>query len=415
MLIYEKNSYWLMIICILGIMILGISSDGIVPSFLGFLKLQTHASRLINDFTAIGGVGGALFNAGIMGFLCLLLIKLSEISLSGPTIAAFFTIVGFSLFGKTPLNTIPIVIGVFIASKVSGKSFGNYILFALFGTALGPLVSYLLFEAGFTGIYAIPLAVLSGIIAGFFLPGLAMAMLRMHEGFNLYNIGLTCGFLSLFIASFLVGAKQDISIKIIWNTTPHLALTLLTPGISLLLIIWGAFMDGPKLGRNLLKIMKLSGRLPTDFMYNVSPGSAYVNAGLLGLIATSYLLIIKAPFNGPVIGGLFTVIGFATFGKHLRNCWPVALGVIIASLVYGKSLNAPGPVLAVLFVTTLAPLSGEFGPVIGVTAGFVHLSLVLRTAAWHGGLDLYNNGFAGGLTATLFIAIIQWFKGIKNK
>jgi hypothetical protein len=415
MLSYEKNSYWLMIICALGIMILGISSDGIVSSLLGFLKLQTHASRLINDFTAIGGVGGAFFNAGIMGFLSLILIKLSKVSLSGPTIAAFFTIVGFSLFGKTPLNTIPIVIGVFIASKVSGKSFSNYILFALFGTALGPLVSYLLFEAGFTGIYAIPLGVVSGIIAGFFLPSLGMAMLRLHEGFNLYNMGLTCGFLALFFASFLVGAKQDISINVIWNTKPHLVLTLLTPGLSILLIIWGTIMDGSNLGKNLLSIMKLSGRLPSDFMSTVSPGSAYVNAGLLGLLATSYLLIIKVPFNGPVIGGLFTVIGFATFGKHLKNCWPVALGAIIASLVYGKSLNAPGPVLAVLFVTTLAPLSGEFGPIIGVAAGFVHLSLVLRTASWHGGLDLYNNGFAGGLTATLFIAIIQWFKGIKNK
>lgn len=160
--------------------------------------------------------------------------------------------------------------------------------------------------------------------------------------------------------------------------------------------------------------MNLSGRLPTDFMDSVSPGSALVNAGLLGLAGTAYVFLIKAPFNGPVIGGLFTLIGFATFGKHLKNCWPIALGVIIATLLYGKSLHAPGPVLAFLFATTLAPLSGEFGPLMGITAGFVHLSLVERSAAWHGGLDLYNNGFAGGLTATLFVAIIQWFKKIKN-
>jgi lysylphosphatidylglycerol synthetase-like protein (DUF2156 family) len=161
--------------------------------------------------------------------------------------------------------------------------------------------------------------------------------------------------------------------------------------------------------------MKLSGRLPTDFMFSVSPGSALVNAGLLGLIASLYIYLIKAPFNGPVIGGLFTVIGFAAFGKHLKNCWPTALGVVIATLVFGKTLNAPGPVLAFLFVTTLAPLSGEFGPLVGLAAGFVHLAIVERTAAWHGGLDLYNNGFAGGLTATLFLAIIQWFKGTKKR
>jgi len=65
-------------------------------------------------------------------------------------------------------------------------------------------------------------------------------------------------------------------------------------------------------------------------------------------------------------------------------------------------------VLALLFGTTLAPLAGEFGPATGFVAGCVHLVLVEQTAAWHGGLDLYNNGFAGGLTATLFVAVIQW-------
>jgi len=415
MLYYERKSYWLMIICAIGMMLLGIFSDGLIPSLQGFLTLQTHAARLINDFTVVGGVGGALVNAGFMGLLSLILIRLCDISLSGPTIAAFFTIVGFSLFGKTPLNTLPIVLGVYIASKVGGKSFSSYILFALFGTALGPLVSYLSFEAGFTGIYGLIFGLIGGTVAGFILPSLGMAMLRMHEGFNLYNMGLTCGFLALFFASFIVGAQRDIGIKIIWNTQAHLGLILLTPVISLLLIIWGSIMDGPKLGKNLLSIMKLSGRLPTDFMHSVSPGSALVNAGLLGLIGSLYIFLIKAPFNGPVIGGLFTVIGFATFGKHLRNCWPGALGVIIATLLFGKSLSAPGPLLAFLFVSTIAPLSGEFGPLIGLAAGFVHLSLVERTAVWHGGLDLYNNGFAGGLTATLFLALIQWFKGIKNR
>ena len=138
------------------------------------------------------------------------------------------------------------------------------------------------------------------------------------------------------------------------------------------------------------------------------------NAGILGMAGTAYLFLIKADINGPVIGGLLTVMGFATFGKHPRNSFPVAAGVIAATLVFGKSLTAPGPVLALLFATTLAPLAGEFGPFIGFAAGFVHLLIVERSAAWHGGLDLYNNGFAGGLTATLFVAIIQWIKALKR-
>jgi hypothetical protein len=172
-------------------------------------------------------------------------------------------------------------------------------------------------------------------------------------------------------------------------------------------------MDGKEIWPNLKAIMKLTGRLPSDFMENVSPGSALVNTGLLGLAGSAYLLIIGADFNGPTLGGLLTVMGFASFGKHPRNCWPVAVGVITATLVFGKSLTAPGPVLALLFGTTLAPLAGEFGPWIGMAAGFLHLVMVERTAAWHGGMDLYNNGFAGGLTAAFFVALIEWRRSNK--
>jgi hypothetical protein len=70
-----------------------------------------------------------------------------------------------------------------------------------------------------------------------------------------------------------------------------------------------------------------------------------------------------------------------------------------------------GPLLAALFATTLAPLSGKFGPVVGVLAGMVHLTLVMRTAPWFAGFNLYNNGFAGGLTATLFVSLITWWSG----
>jgi hypothetical protein len=45
-----------------------------------------------------------------------------------------------------------------------------------------------------------------------------------------------------------------------------------------------------------------------------------------------------------------------------------------------------------------------------VVAGFLHLTIVLRSGEWHAGIDLYNNGFAGGLTATLLVALIEWYR-----
>ncbi len=411
---YERNTYWLLLACTGILVFAALLSDGVSASFKGFVMLQTHASRLINDFTEIAGSGGALLNAAIMGLLSLALVYFNDTPMSGPTLAAVFTIIGFSLFGKTPLNAAPIVLGVFLASRVAGRRFGSYILMALFGTALGPLVSFLMSEAGLSGIPALAIGLAGGCVVGFLLPSVSMAMLRLHEGFSLYNIGLSCGFLGLFAASVLVAAHRDIAITIIWNNNPGIELILLTPILSVVFIVVGFLMDGRATLGNLRRIMRLTGRLPTDFMSDIAPGASLVNAGLLGLAGMVYLLAIGADINGPVIGGLLTVMGFATFGKHPSNCWPVALGVILATLACEKSLTAPGPVLAMMFSTTLAPLAGEFGPLIGIAAGCTHLILVERSAAWHGGLDLYNNGFAGGFTATLFVAIIQWLKSTRK-
>jgi hypothetical protein len=413
MLDFEKKLYWLMTLTLVGLAVTGLFSDGPVAAFEGFMAIQRHPARLINDFTAIGGSGGALLNAALVGSISLALIRINMVRLSGPTMAATMTIIGFSLFGKTAINITPVILGVFMAGKLVGKPFKNYILIALFGTALGPLVTFMVYEAGFTNGTALLVGLLGGIVAGMALPALAMAMLRLHEGFNLYNIGLTSGFFGLFAASALAAAGRDISIRVIWNEQPAIELILLVPVISTLFIVWGLFMDGRAAWSNLMRIMKLSGRLPSDFMETVSPGAALLNTGILGLAGSAYLFIVGADFNGPTLGGLLTIMGFAAFGKHLRNCWPVVSGVFVATLAFGKSLTAPGPVLAFLFSTTLAPLAGEFGPLIGFAAGFTHLVMVERTAAWHGGMDLYNNGFAGGLVAALFVAVIEWRRSNK--
>jgi hypothetical protein len=386
----------------------------ILQSFEGFISLQTKPARLINDFTLSSGVGGAYLNAAIMGTLTLLIIRVNGVRLSGPTVAAILTIVGFSLFGKTPLNTAPIILGVYLAGRIVKKPFKNYLLIALFGTAGGPIFSFIFAESGLSPMVALGAAAAAGIVFGMVLPSAAMAMLRMHEGFNLYNIGLTVGFLSLFAASIKRAANADMAIEVLWNSNPDPVLIATPFVLSVVLIAAGLWMATPKsreqLPQQFRKIYRMSGRLPSDFMDLGRDPAALINAGILGLIASVYLAVVGADFNGPVIGAVFTLVGFGTFGKHVKNSVPVMLGVAAATLLSGKSLTAPGPVLALIFSTTLAPLSGEFGMIIGFLAGMTHLIMVEQTAAWHGGLNLYNNGFAGGLTATLFVAVIQWFR-----
>lgn len=412
----REQRYYILMLAILGALALsGIAHSGLFESLTGFMYLQISQARLINDFTQLVGLGGTFLNAGIMGLLALFLIWFNKVRLSGPTFAAIFTIVGFSLFGKTPLNALPVILGVMIAARLANKPFKNYLMIALFGTAAGPIISFVVAELALPLPLALPLGLLAGTATGILLPGLAMAMLRMHEGYSLYNIGLTVGTLSLFAAALARAAGNSLSTTLVWNTVPDALLTATPFVLSLVLLVTGLLLDRTSLRENLARLYRSNGRLPSDFMDFGAGNAALVNAGAMGLLGSSYLFLIGADFNGPTLGSLFTMIGFSAFGKHLRSALPVMLGVLLATLLSGKSLTDPGPVLAIIFATTLAPLSGEFGPLVGLLAGMVHLLLVEQTALWNGGMNLYNNGFAGGLTATLFVAVLQWWKSNRSK
>jgi hypothetical protein len=235
-------------------------------------------------------------------------------------------------------------------------------------------------------------------------------MLHLHQGYNLYNIGLTCGFFGLFAASIMRVGGHTFQGALNWFGDFSIVLTLLVPVVSIILIVSGLLFGKKRALPDFLSIQKNSGRLPSDFMDMNSIGGALVNSGTIGLLFSTYVFIIGAVFNGPVIGGLFTIMGFAAFGIHVKNSWSVLLGVICSTLVFGMPLTSPGPVLAAIFCTTLSPIAGQFGPLLGFTAGFIHLIMVSFTGPWHGAMNLYNNGFAGGLTATLLVAVIQWYR-----
>jgi len=415
----ERPLYGTLLLVIGFCLVLGVAIGG-WSVFADAGALQFMPARLIQDYTgAVGGgtdgAGAALVNASLVALIALVLIRVNDITLSGPTVAAVFTILGFGLFGKTVFNVVPILLGVYLSARFAGKRFGEYIVIALFGTALGPIVSTIAFEVG-AGWWPIPLSVAGGLVIGFFLPPAAIAMLRMHEGYSLYNIGLTSGFLGLFAAAFIRdGAGIDLAGIPGWNYLPAEVLTWVIPVISLILLASGLIHGGVPTLTSQGRINRIPGRLPSDFMDIVSPGAGLVNMGILGVLFWGYTVAIGAPHNGPVIGGILTVIGFGAFGKSPRNTWAPVLGVIVATLLYSRGLTSPGPLLAIYFVTTLAPLAGEFGPVIGFIAGFIHLSMVLHTGSWHGGMNLYNNGFAGGITATLIIAVIEWFRSTHDE
>ena len=154
------------------------------------------------------------------------------------------------------------------------------------------------------------------------------------------------------------------------------------------------------------RLLSTTGRAPSDFLRMFGYGPVMVNIGVNGLLGMGYVLLVGGDLNGPTLGGIFTIMGFSAFGKHARNILPVMAGVFIGAYGMHHTPDYPSLQLAGLFGTTLAPISGHFGWPYGVLAGFIHASLVLQTGGPVAGLNLYNNGFSGGLIAIVLYPTI---------
>lgn len=403
--IKKKKNEIVILIYLCYIFIIGINLQSPKELYSGLIRIFTAPSILISDYMVIGGVGTALVNGSIVGIIGYLLLIINSVPIKGTSVASIFTMVGFGFFGKSIWNVLPIILGVFIYSKINGQKFRTNIYPALFGTAIAPIVTQVAF--GFR--WGIGWGCIVGILAGFIMPPLANRLLKAHEGYNLYNMGFTAGFVGLLFLSIFRGFGLNSEIVSIWGTDFNPLLRKIFIPMFLSMIILGMILARHRL-KDYFKILKHPGTLVTDFVSIAGFGNTLINMGLVGLIGASYIELVGGSYNGPTVGALLTMMGFGAFGKHPLNIVPIMAGVWIGTLFSIYDAIAPGPILAALFGTALAPISGQFGPIVGLLAGFVHLLIVTNVGYLHGGMNLYNNGFTAGFVATIFIALIEGFK-----
>lgn len=364
---------------------------------------------LITDYMAIAGLGGAFLNSGLLMLLFTLLLKLLSINPSGVSIAAIMTIGGFALFGKNIFNVWPIVAGVFLYSFVVNQDIKTYLYVSYFGTALAPISTHLILDTSFSigGIFFV-------LLIGFLLPSLASFSLTLHRGYNLYNVGFTAGFLGMFLGALLKAYNLNPEPRYYWYEKDQLLLSILVISLFIGILTYGLKLNNWSF-KGYTKLLKYSGKLLTDLVILENEALAIINVGILGLLGTLYVLLVRAPLNGPTIGGIMTLAGFGALGKHPRNVFPVVLGVLIGAITNNQAINSAAMVLAVLFGTTLAPIAGEFGVFWGILAGFLHSALVTNLSFLHLGMNLYNNGFSGGFIAIFLQPIIDaWRKIVES-
>ena len=372
----------------------------------GLIAIQRSPSILLTDYLAVAGIGAALANGSLVMLTALAVCRRVGLSLSGPVIAALFLMLGFSFFGKNLYNIWPIMLGVLIFSRFQRESFQTVILPALFGTALGPVVSQVSFGLGLAQPVAIPLGILLGLIVGFLLPPLSSHFIRFHQGYNLYNTGFTTGLIGmLFMAIFRGLGYENTPAALLLDPAPA-GLTIYL--ISLLLILGSiGLVYSRRPVRSLWDLWHMPGQLVSDFVSIDGFGIVLVNMAMIGFVSLGYVRLVGAELNGPILGGIFSVVGFGAFGKHLRNILPVMVGVLLANGLFIWEASATSSVLAALFGTALAPIAGAYGILPGIAAGVLHMAVVMNVGYLHGGMNLYNNGLSAGFVAAILVPLLD--------
>ena len=382
-----------------ALMLIGIGigqPEEILP---GLWKIVTMQDLLITDYIDIAGPAAAFINAGLVTITSVCILRLAKDPFNGFTIVEVGLMAGFSLFGKNMFNIWPIILGTWLYARYQREPFSKYASVALLSTSLAPLVSYMALGSVHA---SLPLGILSGVIVGFLMPSLSAYTYKVQNGMNLYNMGFACGLFAMMVVPVLTAFGDKPDSAMYWSAGRNTELGFACAMICVVLILMGLFSsdEGVKdvLERYHL-LLTTTGRAPNDYLRMFGAGAVLINIGLNGLIGIAYILLVDGDINGPTLGGIFTIMGFSAFGKHPRNIIPVMLGVWLGAYGMHYEPNYPALQLAGLFGTTLAPVSGHFGAVFGVAAGFIHSALVLQTGGPVAGLNLYNNGFSGGLIA----------------
>lgn len=416
------------------------------------LDLLTGPSKLVTDYFALGCLASTLFNAGICGLACTLILLISRARADSTTFAAYMLVIAHCFYGLNFINMWPPFIGVVIYCLIARRSFRRNLHIAMFSTALAPFFTDFLFyyppgrslTIGPVSVLGIFLSIGFGIFLGFLVPAILPGTAKMHRGFNMYKAGLAIGLLGIFVYCFLyktlgvephsAGLDSDI-VHEAFGQTYYVFMNVFFSVIFLSSLILGFTLNG-KSFNNYRRLLSCSGH-GLDFADKFGMPLCLINFGLYGFCILLYLnLIFILPillpflpegvgFTGPTAGIVFAALTFSADGQHPKNVAPIALGYtilfvavsaicLIAGAPIPWTLSTQAYINGLAFATGLCPIAGVYGFKYGVIAGLVSAIICTSTASMHGGFVLYNGGFNAGLTALALIPILDFYN-IKQK
>lgn len=191
---------------------------------------------------------------------------------------------GYGLWGKNPVNILPVILGTALYAKIHRTKLNRYIYTALFGTCLAPLITELVFLFPFGRTVNLLFAAAIGIAIGFILPPLSIHTASMHMGYNLFNVGFSGGILAFIMVSLLRAFGMESDSVMIWKSGQNMKVGVCLFLYFIFTILMGFLISGKKAG-SLKGIVKHSGRTVTDFVLMDGAGATLMNMGLVGIFA----------------------------------------------------------------------------------------------------------------------------------
>lgn len=383
--------------------------------FNNLLLIFSTPDRLFTDYYSLAGVGASYLNAGLVTLIYAIMIKIVKPNLNGMALAAQYMTAGFAFIGMDLTNVFPIYLGVFLYAKFRKEEFKNYIYLAMLLADLSPFVSEIYFIENLELYFSIPLGILLGVVLGFVINPITQFTNVINKGYNLYNVGFSTGLLGILVASLFRLFGHEFSKQTYIYEGSNLAQLIILSVISVLFLICG-FLINKNSFKDFLKIIKDSGRAPSDFMIKYGVAPTLLNMGLVGLLTVVFLLITKSQVSGGLLySGFFSILGFAAFGKQFRSVTYIYVGAFVCSLLGLFDISSATVAMCILLGTAIAPVGGHYGMIFGMIAIAIHLTIVNHLGQLHGYAVLYNNGFAAGFVAMILIPIIDGIRGGFNR
>jgi hypothetical protein len=185
-------------------------------------------------------------------------------------------------------------------------------------------------------------------------------------------------------------------------------------------IIFGLIMSSPgEIIGGLFRILTVRDTLITDYIGIGGMGAAFVNAGLLNLMACALYRITKAKISGTEIACLFLLLGFGLFGKNLVNIWSIVAGVYLYARFRQETFvnyinvaffgGALAPIFSEILYSSTLSLPFRIPLAVGTSLmlGFILPPIAAHLPKTHLGFNLYNIGFTAGLMGNLIVALYK--------